>query len=752
MKKRKQASPVLFFSILGLCLVLLFFLAVLPDPVTSVAEKSSVEERLEIAREKQLLDWVDEEGYLQETFFEGKRDCDLQEQGIDPLIRSWSQKEVDRYVEMLRAGISLYTVTRYEKVGQKNPSTGNMLYTGIFEVDGVLAFCIERSMGTPAKGSPTGTPTSVSNEKLRKVLYYGYHGPKDKGYTYVETALAAGEANGDGDNSLGRKILAEIVQYAAPPSNFKVWKVTTNGGKTQDLAYYTIVEEYGSVKLKKSSSNTDMTSGNSCYSLVGATYTLYNKSSCTSSSKVGNLTVGSNGSTSNTLKVKVGTYYLKESEAPTGYALSTSVKTVKVTANTTVNVSVSDVPQSNKMDLLLKKVDRETQTNVSQGDGTLEGAEFTVKYFDGYWSEGVDPETKGETPTRTWIFQTDAEGVCKYSETYRIGGSALYLNSKQQPALPLGTVTIQETKAPEGYLLNSDLWIRQITSKGSGESVSTYQIPVIQEQITSLILQKYQKDTKQGIPDVVFLHQKPDGTEEEILTDANGILELKGLTSGEHQLKEKETPKGYRLYEKPILFVVDEEHNLSLKSETIEGILQIVEGGNGKLSLCLYNEVVPFELVLAKANQKSKPLKGAEFSIFLEESCETLLQKQVTDQQGTLVFENLKVGMNYYIKETKAPKGYRKSDEIHKVYVSANPMKEEFVCFVDDQKEGFFSNGSYQVTEDSETKTIHMTWINEVGYLLPNTGSCGQLLQVTMGSILGIGSMIVKRKEIEYEE
>lgn len=752
MKKRKHASPVLFFSIIGLCLVLLFFLVVLPDPVTSVAEKSAVEERLEIAREKQLLDWIDEEGYLQEAFFEGKRDCDLQEQGIDPLIRSWDQKEVDRYVEMLQAGVSLYTVTRYEKVGQKNPSTGNMLYTGIFEVDGVLAFCIERSMGTPAKGSPTGSPTLVTNEKLRKVLYYGYNGPKSKGYTYVETALAAGEANGDGDNSLGRNVLAEIVQYATPPSNFKVWKVTTNSGKTQDLAYYTIEEEYGSVKLKKSSSNTDMTSGNSCYSLVGATYNLYSNSSCGSSSKVGTLTIGSNGSTSNTLKVKVGTYYLKESKAPVGYALSTSVKTVKITANTTVTVSVSDVPQSNKMDILLEKVDSETQTNVPQGDGTLEGAEFTVMYYDGYWSEGVDPETKGEKPTRTWIFRTDAEGICRYSETYLIGGSSLYLNSKKQPALPLGTVTIRETKAPEGYLLNSDLWIRQITSKGSSESVATYQIPVIQEKITSLILQKYQKDTEQRIPGVTFIHQKPDGTEEEVVTDENGIIELKGLTCGEHQLKEKETQKGYQLYEKSILFVVDDDHNLSLKSEIIEGTLQIVEGEIGTLSLCLFNEVVPFELVLVKANQKSQPLQGAEFSVFLEESCETVLQTQITNQQGILTFENLKIGMNYYIRETKAPKGYRKSDEVHKVYVTANPMRQEFVCFVDDQKEGSFSNGSYKVTGDSGTKEVHMTWINEVGYLLPNTGSCGQLFLVLWGSILGIGSMIVKRKEIKYEK
>lgn len=205
-------------------------------------DNAEVQERVEKAKGLGYQDWIDEEGYLVDEFYDGKSDEILSELGVDGLVKTLSEEELEAYVNQLNMGISLYTVTRYKKVSQVNPITGGTLYTGIFEVDGVLAFCIERSVATPPKYSPTSTPVEVTNEKLRKVLYYGYNGPGDLGYTYVETALAAGEANGDGDNSLGRAILAEIVLLESPPKSFKVWKVETNDGSTQDLAYYTTEE------------------------------------------------------------------------------------------------------------------------------------------------------------------------------------------------------------------------------------------------------------------------------------------------------------------------------------------------------------------------------------------------------------------------------------------------------------------------------------------------------------------------------
>ena len=330
----------------GLLLAFIFcsFLCRAMTPVS--AQENEVDEttaRKEQAKQLGLEGWIDDEGFLVDSFYANKSDEALSEMGIDGLVRTLSQEELDAYVECLNLGIAVYDVTYYKKVSQVNPSTGGTLYTGVFEVDGVLSYCIERSVDTPPRGSRTGTPQEVTNSKLRKVLYYGYNGPQNKGYTYVETALAAGEANGDGDNSLGRNVLAQIVQLDEPPSSFKVWKVTTNGGTTQDLAYYTL-EEKGKVQVKKISANPEMTDGKAAYSLQGAVFGVYADASCIM--EVGRLTTDAEGN-SETIELEAGTYFLKELTAPNGYLANMETASVLVEEAKTIVVTVANEPRAN---------------------------------------------------------------------------------------------------------------------------------------------------------------------------------------------------------------------------------------------------------------------------------------------------------------------------------------------------------------------------------------------------------------------
>ncbi len=344
------------------------------------AEQDHANRRIEKAKNLGLSDWVDEEGYLTDGFFEGKTDSELSEMGIDDLIRTVTEEELEAYVSHLKAGISPLTVTYYQKVSQVNPDTGGTLYTGLFRVDGRLAYCIERSVTTPAQGSPTGSWQAVTNDNLRKVLYYGYEGPKAAGYTYVETALAAGEANGDGDNSLGRKVLAAIKTKASPPSTFKVWKVTTNGGSTQDLAFYTIVENgYG--RVQKTSANPSATTGNAYYSLQGAVFGIYTNAACTS--LAGKVTSGADGY-SNSLSLAPGTYYVKEITAPQGFVLSTEVKTMVVNSSQTTTVTVANQPKPMKQVEVTKY--RENTTTV------LAGAVFEHQAPDGTTVQAASDE------------------------------------------------------------------------------------------------------------------------------------------------------------------------------------------------------------------------------------------------------------------------------------------------------------------------------------------------------------------------
>lgn len=157
-------------------------------------------------------------------------------------LEEWINEEADTSVVDLNEETNTHEVTSMKIVWQEDESIGKNYYTGLFTVDGILAFCIQRSRYIPAAGTATSDWIPVYNDDLRKVLYYGYNGPEDKGYTYVETDLAAAEANGDGGTTIGEAVFAEIKVYDAPPRSFKVWKVETSK-QYQDLAFYTIEEE-----------------------------------------------------------------------------------------------------------------------------------------------------------------------------------------------------------------------------------------------------------------------------------------------------------------------------------------------------------------------------------------------------------------------------------------------------------------------------------------------------------------------------
>ncbi len=511
---------------------------------TTIAQQEA--ERKEKAARLGLSDWVDEEGYLVEAFYDGKSDRILTEMGLDGLVRTLTEEEVDAYTARLNAGISLFTVTRYEKVSQINPSTGNYLYTGIFEVDGKLAYCIQRSAATPPKGSPTGTPTAVTNENIRKVLYYGYNGPSAKGYTYVETALAAGEANGDGDNALGRTVLAEIKTYAVPPSEFKVWKVETNGGTTQDLAYYTM-EEKGYIRLKKVSGNEEATAGNGQYSLTGALYGIYSDSKC--ASKVGEFTIKESGF-SETLQLSAGTYYIKELSAPPGYELDQKTHSVSVTSSQTKTMTVSDDPKMLVPGILARKQDSETGKFTPQGLGTFRGAQFLVKYFRGVFAEGVNPEEQGEEADRQWVFATDGAGTIRFEETYlvddtSIQNDALWENSSGKGAIPYGTLTFQEIKAPDGYLLNSEIFVRRIGTEAT--EFETVIVPETMEDIDLLIKKVDEKGNPlAGAEFTVYSDKECTVPIMDGMTGSDGTLLFTDITiKTYYYIVETKVPEGY---------------------------------------------------------------------------------------------------------------------------------------------------------------------------------------------------------------
>lgn len=670
--------------------------------------------RLEKAEAMGLEKWVDEEGWLLDSFYEDKSDQKLEEMKVHELIHSVTPEELDAYVRRLNAGIAGYVITRYQKIQEGYD------ITGIFEVNGFLAYCIQHNVVTPPLGSPTSPPVETNNDNLRKVLYYGYNGPASKGYSYVKTAMAASNANGVPSGNTGKRVLTEISALPSPPKKFHVWVVHTNGGKSQDLAYYTL-EKNGSLKLQKSSASTELTEGNSSYSLEGAVYGVYSDSACAKQVTV--LTTNQKGE-SNTAELSPGTYYVKEKTAPKGYALSKEVKTIQVIENQTTVFKITDVPQTNPMDILLEKLDAETKEKKSQGSATLKDAEFTVKFY-------KEEYTGKEKPIRKWVFRTDKDGIVKFTEAYKVSGDTLWKNSDGKPVLPLGTVTIQETKAPDGYLMNPEIFVQKITAKGDGGFVQTYQKVLVEENILKLKLIKRQSNTDIVIPDAVFEHTKPDGTKETLKADEKGELLFKGLQHGVHKIKEISVMDGYVLNENILEFHVSETNKITLQS-TIDETLGKVEfhvNEDGNVIVEMEDLLAPVCLTVHKVNDKNLKLAGAEFTLYADKECTEEVKKEITDEKGILQMKDLQIGKKYYLKETRPPKGYKIPADffgnpiVYEVYTESTPVEDRFQFQINGKIYGTDENEMFFVSGTKAEREIHAVIVNKAGFKLPDTGS-----------------------------
>lgn len=314
------------------------------------------------------------------------------------------------------------------------------------------------------------------------------------------------------------------------PQSFKDTIYLVNYGTgTQCLITF---HNKGKLKLKKASSNPGISDNNPCYSLEGATYGVYSDSGCTQ--QVGTLTCSASGD-SNIIDIAPGTYYVKETKAGKSYALDEGVHKVNVSGGQTAAVNVTDAPQNDPADMLVAKVDSETGKASPLGAGTLAGAEFTVKYYDGFYTQ----ENLPEKATRTWVLKTDENGrtslarVTLDKDKYFVSGDSFYTSTNGNITLPIGTVTVQETKAPSGYLLSDNsIHIQQITSNTTTERVTTFvepseDAPTVREQVKrgDIAFNKVHGEDMTGLAGVPFkITSKTTGESHIAITDVNGIL------------------------------------------------------------------------------------------------------------------------------------------------------------------------------------------------------------------------------------
>lgn len=519
-------------------------------------------------------------------------------------------------------------------------------------------------------------------------------------------------------------------------------------GTVFELAFK--VQSKGKLCIKKTSANPAITDNNPCYSLQGAEYGVYKTEADAKANKnkVNTLTIGKYDSSekykdwSNEIELDAGTYYLKETKNPKGYALNNSVVSVVVKANESSwigsNGEFKDYPQSDPVGILLGKVDKETNKNKPQGSASLAGAEFTIKYYKGLYDS--DPAKSGQVPSRSWVLKTDSDGYCDLAKGYKVSGDDFYYASNGDATLPVGTITIQETKAPTGYFINNEVFVRKITTKGSVEDVDTFNMPTVNEKVIKFNIKKVQAGTSTPVSGAVFRHTLPNGSTEDLETNGSGEITITGLASGTHKIKEIKSPDGYQLNPNEVVFnVASGTGKITFTSGTNSLVTQgIKDSGDGYATFG--DRVNPFNLKITKTNEHGKVLKGAEFRLYSDADCKNVVDTQTSDEKGLLTFKNLDVEKTYYFKETKAPQGYRiPVDEngkayVHSVYVSATPQTNTFEFTVDGIKyDTSKTSGNVHLEGTKKDRVVAIDITNKTTQLLPETGSNGTILLIGLG-------------------
>lgn len=534
-------------------------------------------------------------------------------------------------------------------------STSRMTFDGIN-----TAYCVEPKETTPPSG--TYSYNLLGNDSpLRKALYYlnggyGYDKHIKKqylsgwsddnsyvighlvvAYIYADYSASTGAFYGAPQNYIDKavEVTNAIKDLPAPPETFRAFIIPGRGSQTLVGSWYQV--PYGYIELRKSSANGAVSDGNGNYSLKGAVYGIFK-----GEKQVAKLTTDQNGYAKSG-ELEAGSYTVKELTASKGYIVDVTAHNVTVEPEKTAAVAVTEVPQSNPMDLLLQKLDKERKKAEPQGNASLAEAQFTVKFYTG--QSDTDPAAGGAKPVRTWIFKTDAEGKAHFSKNYLVSGDAFYTQTDgKTPCLPLGTVTVQETKAPAGYLVNDTVFVQKITAGGAKETVSCYNASSVEEQIYrgGVKVQKRDLETKKAEPQgsaslegavftITSLNDHPVMVEGKAYTKNQVVLSLttdsKGtavtkkdaLPFGHYRIDETKAPEGY-LNEGKLSTEFDIVKNGEIVDVTME-------------EKAILNQVIRGDLELIKvADGEQKRLSDIPFAITSVTTGES--HTIVTDKNG----------------------------------------------------------------------------------------------------------------------
>ena len=474
----------------------------------------------------------------------------------------------------------------------------------------------------------------------------------------------------------------------------------THGSWTQEsvdtLKYSVDWLDFGWIDLIKKSANEDITNNNGCYSLEGAVYGIYS-----GSTKVDTLTTDKDGYAKSSI-LPVGNYTVKEITASKGYDLDETSHNVTIVKDQTVRAESNEVPGNDPVGIEIVKNDAENK-GMPQGDATLEGAEFTVKYYDGYYTKDDLPKKA----TRTWVIQT-VNRSGKYRAGFNYPNSVikeksdeLYRDDNGQTTLPLGTISIEETKAPKGYLLKGNTlnvtdtasgetttekdttYVSQITKQYTGAKLQfgndANQI-IVQETVKKQRIQLFKSGEREGISGVVKglqgaeftwkLKTEVDNvgwdnakTYAVITTNENGRAVTDYLPYGKYLVRETKTPKDYMTAPDFTVSVTKDssEYNeleqvklVSVNNKPFASYVKLVKVDDETGKKVTLNSA-SFKIKNAQGNYVVQKISGTKVDTFTTNSDNEIIP---VVEKGTVTLPLMLNAGTYTIEEIKTPKGF----------------------------------------------------------------------------------------------
>ena len=291
--------------------------------------------------------------------------------------------------------------------------------------------------------------------------------------------------------------------------------------------------------------------------------------------------------------------------------------------------------------------------------------------------------------------------------------------------LNLGEYTLKESAVPDGFRDDGSTYDFTITADKTDSKLHmgldvTWEI---NNYPTFINVYKVDKDSGKKLENAEFdlynvTDKKKVGTYK---TDKNGNIAVFYLSRQKtYYLQETKAPDSYKLNDTKYYFYVDEKGAFS-----VSDLNGTVEDGtfnvpfHGTMTITVKNEIDICNLRITKKNDNSKVLENAEFSLYSDKECTKEIEKGKTDKNGQLNFDRISVG-DFYLKETKAPDGYRLLKD--PIKISLKNVNGKFTFFVND-KEIKEDDKNNSLTLENGLYTGNLTVINSRGSILPATGS-----------------------------